>query len=145
MEVQNSKAVDQLGVRFCSSNEQDLLMNQGKKDGYAAEDTEKNCETLLTEVLSLDDIDQIPNQQTQHFQISDIIPRNDNELSLEKLEKGKSFVDKYEKFDAPEKAKSFVDKYGVSDISKQGLNQISAQLLPRLTAVQMLYLQVTFL
>ena len=142
MEVQNSKAVDQLGVRICSSNEQDLLMNQGKKDGYAAEDTEKNCETILTEVLSLDDIDQIPNQQTQHFQISDIIPRNDNELNLEK---GKSFVDKYEKFDAPDKAKSFVDKYGVSDISKQGLNQISAQLLPRLTAVQMLYLQVTFL
>ena len=142
MEVQNSKAVDQLGVRFCSSNEQDLLMNQGKKDGHAAEDTEKNCET---EVLSLDDIDQIPNQQAHHFQISDIIPRNDNELSLEKLEKGKSFVDKYEKFDAPEKARSFVDKYGVSDISKQGLNQISAQLLPRLTAVQMLYLQVTFL
>ena len=145
MEVQNSKAVDQLGVRFCSSNEQDLLVNQTKKDGYAAEDTEKNCETLLTEVFSLDDIDQIPNQRTQHFKISDIIPRNDNELSLEKLEKGKSFVDKYEKFDAPDKAKSFVDKYGVSDISKQGLNQISAQLLPRLTAVQMLYLQVTFL
>ena len=137
MEVQNLKAVDQLGVRFCSSNEQDLLMNQTKKDGHAAEDTE----TLLTELQTLDD--RISNQQTQ--QISNITPRDDNELSLEKLEKGKSFVDKYEKFDAPDKAKSFVDKYGVSDISKQGLNQISAQLLPRLTAVQMLYLQVTFL
>ena len=74
MEAQNSKAYDQLGVQFFSSNEQDLLMNQ-------AEDTEKNCETLVTEVLSSDD--RIPNQQTQHFQISDVIPGNDNELNLE--------------------------------------------------------------
>ena len=118
MEVQNSKAY--LGVRFCSSNEQDLLMNQGKKHGHAEEDTEENCETVLRDVLTLDD--RISNQQTQHFQI-------DNELIRENTEKEKSFV----------------DKYGASDFSKQGLYQISSQLLPRLATVQMLYLQVTFL
>ena len=119
----NSKADDQMGVGFCFSNEKDMIINQAK-GGYDAEDKKKTFEKLLADGLSFDET---PNQQTQTFQISDVIPRNNTE--------------KHEK----ETDKSVVDKYGVSDFSKQGLHQISTQLLPRLAPVQMLYLQVTLL
>ena len=127
MEVKNSKADDQMGVWFCSSNEKDLIVNQ-VKDGYDTEDKMEKFEKLLGDGLSSDEI---PNKPTQPFQMSDLISRNNTEMSLEKKEK--------------ETEKSVVDQYGVSDFSKRGLHQISPQLLPRLAAVQMLYLQVTLL
>ena len=126
MEVElNSKAFDQAGVPFCSSNHgQDLLLNQ-TMDRYDGEDKEGNREKLLADGESLNDT---PNQQTQPSQNPDATLTNGNEMSLEKDEK-----------------KSCVDQYGISDLSKQGLHQISSQLLPRLANVQMLYLQVTLL
>ena len=127
MEVKNSKADDQMGVGFCFSNEKDMIMNQAK-DGYDAEDKKQTFEKLLEDGLSFDET---PNQQTLPFQTSDVFPRNNSKMSFDKHER--------------ETEKSVVDKYGVSDFSKQGLHQISAQLLPRLAPVQMLYLQVTLL
>ena len=112
----NSKASDIDG--------QDLLMNK-KMDRYDGEDKEGNREKLLADGESLNDT---PNQRTQPTQNQDTILTNGSEMSLEKDEK-----------------KSCVDQYGISDFSKQGLHQISPQLLPRLANVQMLYLQVTFL
>ena len=118
----NSKADDQMGVGFCSFNEKEQLINQAK-DGYYAEDKKETFEKLLADGLSFDET---PNQQTQPYQILDVISRKSLDISYEK-----------------ETEKSVVDKYGVSDFSKQGLHQISPQLLPRLAAVQMLYLQAT--
>ena len=123
----NSKADDQMRVGFFFSNDKDMIINQAK-DGYDAEDKKKTFEKLLEDGLSFDET---PNQQTPPSQISDVIPTNNTKMGLDKHEK--------------ETDKSVVDKYGVSDFSKQGLHQISAQLLPRLAPVQMLYLQVTLL
>ena len=126
MEVEfNSKASDQAGVPFCSSNHgQDLLLNQ-TMDRYDGGDKEGNRETLLADGESLN---YKPDQRTQPSQNPDTILTYGNEMSLEKDEK-----------------KSCVDQYGISDFSKQGLHQISSQLLPRLANVQMLYLQVALL